>query len=83
MDDGICGFFVSVFCVCLLFASHYRHSSVDGKGKWAFEASKQASEQMLLGWVLPTSRTVVVRMRFVYILDERSIVKKVQGQIMQ
>lgn len=45
MKDEICGFFVSVFCVCLLFASYYRHSSVDGKGKWAFEVSKQ----MLLG----------------------------------
>lgn len=45
MDDEIWGFFVSVFCVCLLFASHYRHSSIDGKGKWAFEVSKQASKQ--------------------------------------
>lgn len=45
MDDEICGFFVSVFCVCLLFASYYRHSYVDGKGKWAFEVSKQASKQ--------------------------------------
>lgn len=49
MKDEICGFFVSVLCVCLLFASHRHHSSIDGKGKWAFEVSKQASKQMLLG----------------------------------
>lgn len=43
MDDHeICGFLVSVFCVCLLFASHYRHSSADGRSQWAFEVSKQA-----------------------------------------
>lgn len=35
-------FLYRFFCVCLLFASYYRHSSIDGKGKWAFEASRQA-----------------------------------------
>lgn len=39
------GFLYRFFGFCLLFASHYRHSSVDGKGKWAFEVSKQASKQ--------------------------------------
>lgn len=42
MKDEICGFFVSVFCVCLLFASHRHHSSVDGRSQCALEASKQA-----------------------------------------
>lgn len=42
-------FLYRFFAFACLFASHYRHSSVDGKGKWAFEVSKQASRQMLLG----------------------------------
>lgn len=44
----ICLYLLLLSDVACLFAYCY-YSSIDGKGKWAFEVSKQTSKQMLLG----------------------------------